>query len=247
MPPLVDCPHCRRQTSSDFQPCIHCGQPLPEELLTRAQPGRGTPVTCPLCTSPSEFASLWGIQVDLCTGCRGIWFDESEVADLAAKVPDETLAKDSDAVLAKLDAPPMPSRRAAYLRCPICAKQLVPRNYDRNSQLSVLRCQGCGTFIEREQMLDLLWFLAAHRSNTAGEMAMDHKPVENTYRPPREDPQVAHYYRMHVNLDHLFDSSRSPGHERLCFRDPLRPPIQSGTDAAFAALSLLTDLLSSSK
>jgi len=247
MPPLTNCPHCRRQTSSDFRQCIHCGQALPEELLTPAQPGRGTPVTCPLCASPSEFVKLWGIQVDLCTGCRGVWFDESEVAELAAKVTDENLAKDSEAVLAKLDTPPTRDRQAAYVRCPLCAKQLLQQHYDRNSQLSVFRCQGCGTFIEREQMLDLLWFLASHRSNLAGEMSMDHKPVENTYRPPPEDPRVAHYYRMHVNLAHLFALSAPPLHEKLCFHDPLRPPIQNGTDAAFAAFSLLTDLLAGHK
>lgn len=202
---------------------------------------------CPICNSPSEFVNLWGIQVDLCTGCRGVWFDESEVADLAAKVTNETLAKDSEAVLEKLDAPSTCERRAAYVRCPLCAKQLLQRNYDRDSKLSVHRCQGCGTFIEREQMLELLWFLASHRRNIDGEMAMDNKPVENTYRPPAEDPQVAHYYRMHVNLDHLLDFSTPPAREKLCFADPMNPPIRSGTDVAFAAVSLLADLLGGGK
>jgi Zn-finger nucleic acid-binding protein len=243
MQPLVDCPHCRRQTASDFKQCVHCGQGLPDELVNPTpRPQRSTPVQCPMCGSPSELVRLWGIQVDLCTACRGVWFDETEIADLAARITDDALAKDSEAALAKLDVPPTQERRAAYIRCPICAKQLAQRNYDRNAQLSVHRCHGCGTFIERAQLMELLWFLAAHRSNVAGEVAIDTKPVPNTYRPPTKDPQTAHYLRMHAGIDPLFDPSPR-GREKVCFGDPLRPPVLDGTDAAFAAVSILVDLL----
>jgi hypothetical protein len=193
-------------------------------------------VACPHCSRQTS------CDFKQCIHCGQRLPDELVVGHRPARRNDQSLAGDSEAVLAKLDEPPATDYRAAFVRCPVCSKQLLRRNYERNADLWVHRCQGCGTFIERKPMMDLLWFLASHRSMAAGELAMDNKPVANTYRPPPVDPEVEHYNRMHLHMERLLDCSTPPPYDP-CFGDPIRPPIRTRVDVVVAAVSLLSDLM----
>ena len=39
-------------------------------------------MNCPKCESKMEVVEFGSIEVDRCTGCQGIWFDEFEAVDL---------------------------------------------------------------------------------------------------------------------------------------------------------------------
>ncbi len=89
---------------------------------------------CPKCASPLHVVdSCEGITLDLCGGCKGLWFDAGEVAgyfELLTDVPD-------------LDTAGATQSPTAFT-CPKCAGGLVSFRFAALSDLVLDRCLGCG-------------------------------------------------------------------------------------------------------
>ncbi len=49
-------------------------------------------MNCPKCATPLAPVDVRGTQVDECSGCRGIWFDEKELEAILAVKPRELRA-----------------------------------------------------------------------------------------------------------------------------------------------------------
>lgn len=66
-------------------------------------------MTCPKCKAPMERVQVSTVEVDRCTGCRGIWFDSLEEERLkaagAAEVVDTGQAEDGRSDSTRVDCP----------------------------------------------------------------------------------------------------------------------------------------------
>jgi len=80
-----------------------------------------------------------GVEVDLCTGCSGIWLDRSELAAITGK---------------PVDLPESRPGTATSFQCPRCAAPLLERPYGGRSNLLVESCGGCGgIYLDRGEMV----------------------------------------------------------------------------------------------
>ena len=100
---------------------------------------------CPKCgeNTLDPFGMIEGVHVDFCSGCKGIWFDEGELAfytEMPVDVP-----KMADA---------MAQGRDTGLPCPRCQdKALVEVNYLPGEHLLLDVCPGCkGVFVDKGEL-----------------------------------------------------------------------------------------------
>ena len=65
---------------------------VPQILVSPATPaymGSSENMNCPKCNRPLEATRIRGTEVDHCSKCRGIWFDERELSNLLELSPTE--------------------------------------------------------------------------------------------------------------------------------------------------------------
>lgn len=100
------------------------------------------PLHCPKCKSVMEPHTVAGIEVDRCTGCRGLWFDMLEQEDL--KHQPEAIALDSGnpATAERYD-------HVGLIRCPIDSQPMVRMVDKAQPSLWLESCPVChGTFFD---------------------------------------------------------------------------------------------------
>lgn len=104
---------------------------------------------CPKCITRELGATrIRGIEVDQCPGCRGIWFDESELATLLQATPSELKP------LERGRADPDTDRQKA--RCPRDGRVLIRVRSTRNARLAVDVCPECrGLWLDGGEFLAL--------------------------------------------------------------------------------------------
>lgn len=59
--------------------CRGCAAPIGRQLEACWQCGRANTLDCPVCVHPMSVEAHEGIALDVCRGCRGIWFDRDEM------------------------------------------------------------------------------------------------------------------------------------------------------------------------
>ena len=103
-------------------------------------------LTCPACSAPLRAERHLGIEIDLCTGCHGIWFDAGELEMYRAQ-------RRPEAGVQRTGFRPDSTRPAQ--RCPRCESEtLLPGNGAGGHTLSV--CSGCrGAFVPDETVAKL--------------------------------------------------------------------------------------------
>lgn len=109
---------------------------------------------CPKCRQDSlaDFGMVEGVEIDFCSGCKGIWFDQGE---LAFYVEDSEDVPDLPRALA--------SGKPAGCDCPRCSTALVEVNYVPGDALLIDVCPSCkGVFLDCGE-LPRLEALAARR------------------------------------------------------------------------------------
>jgi Zn-finger nucleic acid-binding protein len=151
----VCCGNCQRPNPRGSRRCAHCGRLIDQ----RGPRVPGTSIGCPLCTVPCDVAQLAGIEVDVCPRCRGIWFDDGELVQLPDKLNTAELADSAAECLATGSQAAPGEPRPAYLPCPVCGQHMRRHNYRQASGILVDRCNGCGTWVDREsvrRIFDLL-------------------------------------------------------------------------------------------
>lgn len=80
-----------------------------------------------------------GTEVDLCSGCHGIWLDRSELAAITGQ---------------PVDLPDAAPTAATSLPCPRCGASLRERPYGDRADLLVEWCGGCGgIFLDKGEMV----------------------------------------------------------------------------------------------
>jgi Zn-finger nucleic acid-binding protein len=79
-----------------------------------------TALECPRDSSALAMEHEYGIEVDRCATCNGVWYDQAELALLEA-----TVARDDDQRRGMIDY----ARRQSQLRCPKCGSEMQAFNY----------------------------------------------------------------------------------------------------------------------
>ena len=95
---------------------------------------------CPKCRQDSlaDFGMMEGVEIDFCSGCKGIWFDAGELAfyvEAGDDVPDMASA--------------LASGRASGCQCPRCSAAMVETRYMPTEPLLIDVCPSCrGVFLD---------------------------------------------------------------------------------------------------
>ncbi len=115
----------------------------------------GTDYTCPACDAKLNRYRAFGVCIEGCPECKGIWLEKDELRklkDRALREPWTDLRWVDDEVDALQRAAAMPSRRT----CPRCAKQRLVSAALGGSRIIVDRCPSCeGTWLDRDEFREL--------------------------------------------------------------------------------------------
>lgn len=105
---------------------------------------------CPKCnTRALDAARVRGVEVDQCPECRGIWFDEAELANLLEARPADLKP------LARGRSGGEANQRKG--RCPRDGRALMRVRSTRNARLVVDVCPECqGLWLDGGEFIDLL-------------------------------------------------------------------------------------------
>jgi Zn-finger nucleic acid-binding protein len=99
---------------------------------------------CPKCRQDTltSFGQMEGVDIDFCSGCKGIWYDKGELAfyvEAGDDVPD---------LAATLSA-----GRPAGCACPRCQVELIESHYVPGEPLLIDICPRChGVFLDRGEL-----------------------------------------------------------------------------------------------
>ncbi len=94
---------------------------------------------CPVCKVPMYAAEYEQIELDLCAGCEGVWFDADEL---------ELLLGDGDPV-ALADAEVEEDDRG----CPRCRKNMQKANIGPDTGVVIDVCpEGCGLWFDKGEL-----------------------------------------------------------------------------------------------
>jgi Zn-finger nucleic acid-binding protein len=99
---------------------------------------------CPKCREDTlaDFGMMEGVEIDFCSGCKGIWFDAGELAfyvEVEADVPGMAKA--------------LASGKPAGCNCPSCSTELVEAHYVSGEPLLIDICPSCkGVFLDSGEL-----------------------------------------------------------------------------------------------
>lgn len=116
---------------------------------------------CPDCGIEMEVQRYYGIEVDVCPACAGIWFDEREL---------RTLIQTDPLILLSLEDRAVPdvyytSEETVDRRCPRCMIPLHPYRYLYETPVELDGCAQChGIWVENGELRRIHEELHARRS-----------------------------------------------------------------------------------
>lgn len=98
---------------------------------------------CPKCNAPMGRAVHNGIEIDRCSGCKGLWFDAGELGSLSLMEDAEMLDLGSSAVGSEFDS-------LHDVACPRCiGATLKPMRAKDHEHVLVDACPQCqGVFLD---------------------------------------------------------------------------------------------------
>lgn len=104
--------------------------------------------TCPRCQEKMRIVKINDVNIDLCEGCEGIWFDNDELQELLkmgeSSASQSSLAPSFDAEFERTETPGI-----SGLKCPRCNGELFRYNYMISSGIIIDGCEkGCGIFMD---------------------------------------------------------------------------------------------------
>jgi Zn-finger nucleic acid-binding protein len=126
---------------------------------------------CPACSAQLNLYKIFGIEVDGCGACKGIWLDKDELRklkDRAEKDSWTTLRWLDDEVEAIEMAQALPSKRL----CPKCdGKKLISTTFG-DSHIILDYCPSChGTWLDRNEFQEIVAFLTEKLNELTSEEA----------------------------------------------------------------------------
>lgn len=118
---------------------------------------------CPKCNNPMEIQTIENVEIDVCSNCAGVWFDQDELRK--AKDQAEPDANWMDFEIWKHEDRFKFSQRP--VKCPKCNVDMVIINYD-DTDVEIDYCPQCrGTWLDEgefNKIIDALDSELAHKS-----------------------------------------------------------------------------------
>jgi Zn-finger nucleic acid-binding protein len=71
--------HIPPRETTPRPPCHGCGAPLDRDAETCGVCGRSNEISCPVCDRTMERRQHAGLTLDVCSRCKGVWFDHAEL------------------------------------------------------------------------------------------------------------------------------------------------------------------------
>ncbi len=104
---------------------------------------------CPKCEAAFEKLDFRGIEIDRCTGCRGLWFDMLEKEDMLRAAGSEKIDIGNPEDGARYD-------KIRDIKCPRCQGAMVKMVDKDQIHVQFESCPGCyGTFFDAGEFADL--------------------------------------------------------------------------------------------
>jgi len=116
---------------------------------------------CPSCFNKLVETKTGQVFVDLCTLCKGIWFDSGEFLDVVRSLFAEKTIEDKPPALEAKGAPVAAKSAADKEKfCPRCDNRLSKYNYAYDSNVILDRCPKCqGIWADGGEVRQILAFL----------------------------------------------------------------------------------------
>ncbi len=99
-------------------------------------------MNCPKCRSEIHEMKIEGVDLDFCSGCKGIWFDKDEMAfmvELHVDMPELEKVKKN-------------AKKTDY-DCPRCGSKLEEMKFSKPKDLLVDRCPQChGIWLDKLEL-----------------------------------------------------------------------------------------------
>lgn len=168
------CPSCGKPTSAKALRCVHCGG----SIVATTTRGQHQAVVCPRCGDGTDVVRLGALELDLCRGCGGLWFDRGELEQLRHAATDVVTANQVVEALKVLQQHKRSVDVSSYLDCPVCGQGMARKNYRDVSGIMLDRCTSHGTFLDRDEAVRLIELI-----RDGGEQAL----TERASRHERED------------------------------------------------------------
>jgi len=152
------CPSCHARMVKGAKFCSSCG------IAIRPNPIRKTDTEqkCPRCGDPLMVCTLPNGHFTECTGCGGVWLEESSFDRLAER-------HDRSGAVGSVFAAPDRVRQAlaatriedsGYLKCPVCGTLMNRTNFARISGIIIDRCAGHGYWFDTHELERVFAFIA---------------------------------------------------------------------------------------
>jgi Zn-finger nucleic acid-binding protein len=104
---------------------------------------------CPKCSSDMETVAVDTVQIDRCKKCKGLWFDEFELAELKTVKGAESLDIGDVATGKKLN-------KQDNFHCPKCNAPMIRMVDKDQSHIWYETCAGCGgSFLDAGEFKDM--------------------------------------------------------------------------------------------
>jgi Zn-finger nucleic acid-binding protein len=141
---LVICPFCK----TDNAP----GQTLSglAEVNEHTTHGEDSPRQCPCCSitlSPINLATQGSYMIDICTRCRGLFFDTNELEAMLLTLEQNTFHIDY-AQLVQVESFTSPLHLRYGRPCPVCRQAMQPRPFAGDAKLPLDNCDRHGIWVD---------------------------------------------------------------------------------------------------
>jgi len=100
---------------------------------------------CPVCSNRLRAVRIKSEIVDVCPGCRGIWFDSGEFVDLVNELANsEEITPEMPQLFKPRAVQPAGKTEEESRICPRCNKKMRKFNYAYDSNVFLDKCPNCG-------------------------------------------------------------------------------------------------------
>jgi len=121
---------------------------------------------CPVCKNAMITLELEEVEVDFCTGCKGIWLDEGEL---------ELLLGDggkSRSLISSFDK--VPEAGEDHRKCPICDKKMEKVAVGKDTAMLLDRCvRGDGLWFDKGELSNIITKAELGEANKIKQLLAD--------------------------------------------------------------------------
>ena len=135
-------------------PGLHFG-PTPHPTSPNLGPELGRSIDCPRCDRTTTLVSLGSIEVDVCSGGCGVWFDAGEMAAMR-EIASEASGREPVLTIPEELRIAAKPRAVEYLSCPLCPERMSRRYFRHRSAIVFDQCPTHGAWLSQEDALCLM-------------------------------------------------------------------------------------------